>query len=65
MQDVMRVEALVPQVDTRIVAIPISNEVEGTIPEGYAFSPMYSLGLAKDLRENEELITCLKVEKAG
>jgi hypothetical protein len=64
MQNVARVEALVPQVHTRIVAAPISTDVEGTIREGYAFSPMYTLGLAKDLRANEELITCLKVEKA-
>ena len=43
----------------------MSAGVEGTIREGYAFSPMYTLGLAKDLHEGEELITCLKVEKAG
>jgi hypothetical protein len=35
------------------------------IREGYAFSPMYTLGLSKYLRENEELATCLKVEKAN
>jgi hypothetical protein len=64
MQSVVRVEALVPQVHTKIAAIPLSKDVEGMIREGYAFSPMYTLGLSKDLRENEELITCLKVEKA-
>jgi hypothetical protein len=64
MHDVTRVEALVPQVKTRVAAIPISDNVEGFIREGYAFSPMYTLGLSKDLRENEELITCLRLEKA-
>jgi hypothetical protein len=65
MHSVVRVEALVPQVHTRISAIPLSRDVEGVIREGYAFSPMYTLGLSKTLRENEELVTCLKVEKAG
>jgi hypothetical protein len=64
MPGVARVEALVPQVHTRIAAIPLSKDLEGTIREGYAFSPMYTLGLSKNLREDEELVTCLKVEKA-
>jgi len=64
MQNAVRVEALVPQVHTKISAIPLSRDVEGMIREGYAFSPMYTLGLSKTLRENEELVTCLKVEKA-
>ena len=64
MQNVKRVEALVPQVATRVSAIALSTGVTGMIREGYAFSPMYTLGLSKTLRESEELVTCLKVEKA-
>lgn len=65
MEEVAKVEAVVPQVNTRVTARPVSPHVSGFVREGYAFSPMYTLGLAKDLRENEEMITCLRVEKAG
>jgi hypothetical protein len=64
MGDVQKVEAHVPHVHTRVSVFPVSGHVEGYVREGYAFSPMFTLGLSKDLRENEELVTCLKVEKA-
>jgi hypothetical protein len=65
MQDVDKVEALIPQVDTRVSLFPAAGRVNGYFREGYAFSPMYTLGLTQDLKENEEMITCLKVAKAG
>jgi hypothetical protein len=65
MKDVIEVEAIIPQVDTRLTVSPVSEGAGGYFREGYAFSPMYTLGLTKNLTEGEELITCLKVEKAG
>jgi hypothetical protein len=71
MPDVEMVEAIVPQVNTRLTVFPAQDNpsgvrgIEGYFREGYAFSPMYTLGLAKSLKENEELVTCLKVAKAG
>jgi hypothetical protein len=59
-----KVEAIIPQVDTRVSLIP-KNGADGYIREGYAFSPMFTLGLTKELSENEEMITCLKLEKAN
>jgi hypothetical protein len=64
MRGVKKVEAIVPQVDTRVSVFPVSADVDGYFREGYAFSPMYTLGLTKDLRQKEEMITCLRVEKA-
>ena len=64
MQDVQKVEAIIPQVDTRLSVFPIGDQVDGYFREGYAFSPMYTLGLTKNLKVGEEMSTCLKVEKA-
>jgi hypothetical protein len=71
MPEVEMVEAVIPQVNTRLMVFPApdvhpgSRGIEGYFREGYAFSPMYTLGLAKILKVNEELVTCLKVAKAG
>ncbi|MGG7077224.1 hypothetical protein [Clostridium sardiniense] len=57
------VEAIVPQVDTKISLKALNCNVKGYIKEGYAFSPMFTIGLSKEIKNNEELITCLKLEK--
>ena len=64
MPRVARVEAVVPQIETRLAVYPLQDGVEGYCREGYAFSPMFTLGLEKSLRLNEEMITCLKVARA-
>lgn len=62
---VRKVEAIVPQVKTRVSLLPVGGEADGYFREGYAFSPMFTLGLTKDLSLGEELTTCLKLEKVG
>ena len=59
-----RVEALVPQVHTRVSLLPLKGSLGGYVREGYAFSPMFTLGLTGDLSNHQEIITCLKLEKA-
>jgi len=58
------VEAIIPQVETKLTVKPVGCTAEGYIKEGYAFSPMFTLGITKNLSNGEELITCLKLEKA-
>jgi hypothetical protein len=58
-------EALVPQVDTRLTMRTDTNHASGYFREGFAFSPMYSIGIKKSVRGKGELRTWLKVEKAG
>jgi hypothetical protein len=60
-----RIEASVPQIDTKVSLLPIKGEFEGYFREGYAFSPMFTLGLTSNLSNNQEIITCLKLEKAN
>jgi hypothetical protein len=58
------VTGLVPQVDSLMSMIPGSAAVEGYVREGYMFAPNLTLGMKKTIGINEELSTCLKVEKA-
>jgi hypothetical protein len=58
-------EAVVPQVDTRLTMRPDTDEATGYFREGFAFSPMYTIGIKKSVKEKGELRTWLKVEKAS
>jgi hypothetical protein len=62
---VSRLEAIVPHVDTRLSIKPDNSECRGYLREGFAFSPMYTLGIKKTLTKNAELRTWLKVERAS
>jgi hypothetical protein len=59
------VEAVVPQVDTRLSMRSDADEASGYFREGFAFSPMYTIGIKKTVRGEGELRTWLKVEKAS
>jgi hypothetical protein len=65
MADVLRVEAVVPQVDALLSMRPDGAGVEGYFGEGMAFSPMYTIGIKKTILGTGELRTWLKVEKAS
>ena len=56
--------ALVPQVDTRLTMRTDTDEASGYFREGFAFSPMYTIGIKKIIKGQGELRTWLKVEKA-
>jgi len=58
-------EALVPQVDTRLTMRTDTDEASGYFREGFAFSPMYTLGIKKTIKGKGELRTWLKVERAN
>ncbi|MBN1221436.1 MAG: hypothetical protein JXM69_21120 [Anaerolineae bacterium] len=58
-------EAVVPQVDTRLTMWADTDEVIGYFREGFAFSPVYTLGIKKTVKGKGELRTWLKVEKAS
>ncbi len=58
-------EAVIPQVDTRLSLRTDSKETTGYFREGFAFSPMFTLGIKKTIMGKGELRTWLKVEKAS
>jgi hypothetical protein len=59
------VEALVPQVDTKLSMRSDADDAIGYFREGFAFSPVYTIGMKKTVRGTGELRTWLKVEKAS
>ena len=56
--------AIVPQIRTAVSMRCSDPGAEGYIKEGYAFSPMFTLGYEKPIREKEVLSTWLSLERA-
>jgi len=57
--------AVIPQIDTKVTLSVENKDGQGYIKEGYAFSPMYTLGYKKQISEGEVISTWLKLEKAN
>ncbi len=56
---------VLPPIQTRVALSCAGREKTGYIREGYAFSPMFTLGYTGTLREKEVFSTWLKLEKAN
>ena len=68
LENVHCVEALIPQVDSRLsIRTDASSDASaiGYFREGFSFSPMYTLGIRKTIKAKGELRTWLKVAKAS
>lgn len=59
-----RVSCKLPPIDTKVSLTCEGREKAGYFREGYAFSPMFTLGYHGKLRDKEEFVTWLKLEKA-
>lgn len=56
--------ALVPPIETR-VTLAAAGEHTAYYKEGYAFSPMFTLGAKGEIGQGEEMVTWLRLEKAN
>jgi hypothetical protein len=65
MQEIQTAEACVPQVDTLLSMRAGEGNATGYFREGFAFSPMYTIGIKKTFKGKGELRTWLKVAKAS
>jgi hypothetical protein len=63
-ENIHSAEAIISQVDTRLT-MRTDTPASGYFREGFAFSPMYTLGIKKTFKSKGELCTWLKVAKAG
>jgi hypothetical protein len=54
--------ASVPQIRTK-VSMRSSDGAVGIVREGYAFSPMFTLGFNKNVRDKEVFTTWLRLER--
>ncbi len=59
------VEAIVPQIDTKVSMKAAGPGKKGYVKEGYAFSPMFTLGYTAQAGDKEVVSTWLKLEKAN
>lgn len=57
------VSAVIPAIETK-VSLTTENDAGGYIREGYAFSPMFTLGYKKTVSDKEVFSTWLNLEKA-
>lgn len=56
-------EVVIPNINTK-ASVGAEEDVTAYIREGYAFSPMYTLGLRKKMKDGEVLNSWLRVERA-
>lgn len=60
-----RVEAVIPQIGTKVSLACDNNNATGYFREGYAFSPMFTLGYKVQINDKEVISTWLNLEKAN
>ncbi len=60
-----KVSAIVPAIETKVSMRADKKDAVGYIKEGYAFSPMFTLGYTTQLGNKEVVATWLKLEKAN
>ena len=59
------VSAVIPAIETKVSLTAEDEGAEGYIREGYAFSPMFTLGYKKAMADKEVFATWLNLEKAN
>lgn len=59
------VSCTLPPIETKVTLSCDGNNKSGYISEGYAFSPMFTLGYECTAKEKESVVTWLKLEKAN
>lgn len=64
MDNADEVAAVIPPIETR-VSMTCENQAAGYYKEGYAFSPMFTLGYSGKIRDKEVFTTWLRLEKAN
>jgi hypothetical protein len=61
--NIVSAEAVVTQVNTRLAMRAAGDQARGYYREGFAFSPMFTIGIKQAVKGTGELRTWLKVEK--
>ena len=63
LEEAEEVSAVIPAIKTK-VSLWAGTQAKGYAREGYAFSPMFTLGYTRRLKEKEAFTTWLRLEKA-
>jgi len=59
------VACVLPPIETKVLLGCDAEGAKGYFREGYAFSPMFTLGYSKNIKDKEVVSTWLKLEKAN
>lgn len=65
LEGAMSVSAVIPEIETKVSLSVSKRDVVGYIKEGYAFSPMFTLGYTTQIKNKEVFTTWLNLEKAN
>ncbi|MCR5510058.1 MAG: hypothetical protein K6F54_03825 [Lachnospiraceae bacterium] len=65
MENADSVSCVLPPIETRVSMGCAKKSATGYIKEGYAFSPMFTLGYETEIGDKEEVATWLRLEKAN
>lgn len=57
------VTAVIPEIETKVEILAGGDDMTGYYREGYAFSPMFTLGLKKALKKGDVMKTWLSLQK--
>ncbi len=57
--------AVIPAIETKVSLGTDADDAKAYIREGYAFSPMFTLGVEKEVSEKEVVTTWLSLAKAN
>ena len=63
-KDALKASCLIPPIKTRVILECEGTDKEGFVKEGYAFSPMFTLGYRAKVNEEKGVSTWLRLEKA-
>ena len=64
MEGAYSVSAVIPAIETKVSMSMDKKASKGYVREGYAFSPMFTLGYSTEVSDKEVVSTWLKLEKA-
>ena len=65
MKDAKVASAVIPAIETKVSMTASAEDGEFYVREGYAFSPMFTLGYKKQIHDKEVFATWLNLEKAN
>ena len=65
MEGAKEVAAVIPEIETRVSLSCEKKDAVGYMKEGYAFSPMFTLGYTAKLKDKEVFATWLNLAKAN
>ena len=64
MEGAYSVSAVIPAIETKVSMSMDKKASKGYVREGYAFSPMFTLGYTTEVSDKEVVSTWLRLEKA-